>query len=128
MKILIAPDSFKGSLSAIRAAESIADGVRRAIPDAELILIPLADGGEGTVEALVRATNGRIVRTPATDPLGNRIESFFGILGDGETAVVEMAAASGLPLVPEDRRNPMLTTTFGTGELIRAALDVRRGG
>ena len=123
MKILIAPDSFKGSLSAIQAAEHIASGVRRAIPDAELSLIPLADGGEGTVEALVRATNGRIVRTPATDPLGNRIESFFGILGDGETAIVEMAAASGLPLVPEDRRNPMLTTTFGTGELIRAALD-----
>ena len=123
MKILIAPDSFKGSLSAIQAAESIASGVRRAIPDAELMLIPLADGGEGTVEALVRATNGRILRTPATDPLGNGIDSFFGVLGDGETAVVEMAAASGLPLVPEDRRNPMLTTTFGTGELIRAALD-----
>ena len=123
MKIIIAPDSFKGSLSAIQAAESIASGVRRAIPDAEIILIPLADGGEGTVEALVRATDGRVIRTPATDPLGNRIDSFFGILGDGETAVVEMAAASGLPLVPEDRRNPKLTTTFGTGELIRAALD-----
>ncbi len=93
------------------------------MPDAETILIPLADGGEGTVEALVTATDGRIVRAPATDPLGGRIDSFFGILGDGDTAVVEMAAASGLPLVPPDRRNPMLTTTYGTGELIRAALD-----
>lgn len=123
MKILISPDSFKGSLTAIRAAESIASGVRRAVPEAETTLIPLADGGEGTVEALVRATDGRIIRTPATDPLGNKIDSFFGILGDGETAVVEMAAASGLPLVPEDRRNPLVTTTFGAGELIRAALD-----
>ncbi len=123
MRIVISPDSFKGSLSASRAVEAIADGVRRALPDAELVLIPLADGGEGTVEALVNATSGRIVKTPATDPLGSRIESFFGILGDGETAVVEMAAASGLPLVPEDKRNPLITTTYGTGELICAALD-----
>lgn len=123
MKILISPDSFKGSLTATQAADAIAAGVRRALPGAELVLIPLADGGEGTVEALVRATGGRIVHASATDPLGNKIESFFGILGDGETAVVEMATASGLPLVPDDRRNPMLTTTYGTGELIRAALD-----
>ncbi len=123
MKIIIAPDSFKGSLTATQAAESIAAGVRRALPDAELALIPLADGGEGTVEALVKATGGRVVPAEATDPLGNKIESFFGILGDGETAVVEMAAASGLPLVPDDLRNPMRTTTYGTGELIKAALD-----
>ncbi len=123
MKIVIAPDSFKGSLSAHEAAEAIRDGVLRALPDAETVLIPLADGGEGTVDALVTATGGRIVRAPATDPLGHRIESFFGILGDGATAVVEMAAASGLPLVPPDMRNPLLTTSCGTGELIRAALD-----
>jgi glycerate 2-kinase len=123
IKILISPDSFKGSLTATQAAEAIAAGVRRALPDAGLVLIPLADGGEGTVEALVNATGGRVVHTPATDPLGNKIESFFGTLGDGESAVVEMAAASGLPLVPDDLRNPMLTTTYGTGELIRAALD-----
>lgn len=123
MKILISPDSFKGSLTATQAAESIAAGVRRALPDAELVLVPLADGGEGTVEALVTATGGHIIHTPATDPLGSKIESFFGILGDGETAVIEMAAASGLLLVPEDRRNPMLTTTYGTGEIIKAALD-----
>jgi glycerate kinase len=124
MKILIAPDSFKGSLTAAEAAEAIASGVRKALPEAECVLIPLADGGEGTVQALVKATGGRIIRVPATDPLGNRIESYFGILGDGETAVVEMAAASGLALVPECFRDPMLTTTFGTGELIKAALDM----
>jgi len=123
VKIIIAPDSFKGSLSAGEASEAIRVGVLRAMPDAETVLIPLADGGEGTVEALVTSTGGRIVRTPATGPLGSRIDSFFGVLGDSETAVVEMAAASGLPLVPHDLRNPMLTTTFGTGELIRAALD-----
>lgn len=123
MKIIISPDSFKGSLSARQVSEAIRDGVLRALPDAEAVLIPLADGGEGTVEALVTATGGRMVHTPATDPLGRPIESFFGILGDGETAVIEMAAASGLPLVLPDLRNPMLTTSYGTGELIRAALD-----
>lgn len=123
-KIIIAPDSFKGSLTAFEAAEAIAAGVRNALPEAECVLIPLADGGEGTVQALVKATGGRIIPAPATDPLGNRIESFFGVLGDGETVVVEMAAASGLPLVPEHLRNPMVTTTFGAGELIRAALDL----
>ena len=123
LKIIIAPDSFKGSLTAIEAAEAIALGVRNAVPDAECALIPLADGGEGTVQALVQASGGRIVQVPAADPLGNRIQSFFGILGDEWTAVVEMAAASGLTLVPQRRRNPMVTTTYGAGELIRAALD-----
>ena len=122
MKVIIAPDSFKGSLSAREAAEAIRDGILRALPVAETVLIPLADGGEGTVEALVTATGGQVIRTPATDPLGRPIESFFGMLG-GDTAVVEMAAASGLTLIPPDRRNPMLTTSYGTGELIRAALD-----
>ena len=124
MKIIIAPDSFKGSLTASEAAQAIAAGVLSALPDAECVLVPLADGGEGTVQALVTATGGQVIRVPATDPLGNRIESFFGVLGGGETAVIEMAAASGLPLVPEHLRNPMVTTTFGTGELIRAAVDM----
>jgi glycerate kinase len=123
LKIVIAPDSFKGSLSATAAAEAAGRGVLRARPDAQTVIVPLADGGEGTVEALVRATGGRILPAAATDPLGKRIESFFGVLGDGETAVVEMAAASGLPLVPEGKRNPMNTTSYGTGELIRAALN-----
>jgi len=123
VKIVIAPDSFKGSLSAAAVADAIARGVLKAAPDAEVDLIPLADGGEGTVETMMRATGGRIASVPATDPLGNRMESSFGVLGDGLTAVVEMAAASGLALVPEDKRNPMLTTSFGAGELVRAALD-----
>jgi glycerate kinase len=123
VKIIIAPDSFKGSLSAPDVSESIAVGIRRVLPEAECVLIPLADGGEGTVESLVQSTGGKIIRTQAIDPLGRRMESFFGILGDGVTAVVEMAAASGLPLVPENLRNPLNTTSYGTGELIKAALD-----
>lgn len=123
MRIIVAPDSFKGSLSAGDAVDAIAEGVYRADPGIEVDLIPLADGGEGTAETMVHATDGRIIRVPATDPFGMRIESYFGMLGDGHTAVVEMAAASGLVLVSEDKRNPMHTTSFGTGELIHAALD-----
>lgn len=124
MKIVIAPDSFKGSLSATCAARAIGAGVRRAMPDAEIVLVPLADGGEGTVEAFVTAVGGRVASLSATGPLGERVESFIGLLDGGETAVVEMAAASGLPLVPDDKRNPMLTTSYGTGELIKGALDL----
>ena len=123
MKIVIAPDSFKGSLTALEAADAIKEGVERVIPGAEIDEVPMADGGEGTVQALVDATGGQIITEEVCDPLVNQIEANFGILGDGVTAVIEMAAASGLPLVPEDKRNPMLTTTYGTGELIRAALD-----
>ncbi|HIE53280.1 MAG TPA: glycerate kinase [Armatimonadetes bacterium] len=123
MKIVIAPDSFKGSLSAAEVAATMAEGVRAVWPDAELELIPLADGGEGTVEALVAATQGRIVRKTVTGPLGEPVEAYLGVLGDGRTAVIEMAAASGLPLVPPDRRDPRVTTTYGTGELLRAALE-----
>jgi len=96
--------------------------VRSVLPDCEIVCLPLADGGEGTVEALVAATGGRIVPAEVAGPLGEKVSAFFGILGDGETAALEMASASGLPLVPPDRRNPCLTTTFGTGELIRAAI------
>jgi len=123
MRIIIAPDSFKGSLTAAEVAESIARGIKRVLPEAETVTVPLADGGEGTVAALVSATGGRLVRKKVTGPLGDRVEAHFGLLGDGETAVIEMAAASGLPLVPPEKRNPMVTTTYGTGELIRAALE-----
>ncbi len=123
MKVLIAPDSFKGSLTAVEVALAIEAGVRKALPDAVIERVPIADGGEGTVHALVTATGGRIVERRVTGPLGEPVDAFFGILGDQKTAVVEMAAASGLPLVPVDRRDPMITTTRGTGELIVAALD-----
>jgi glycerate kinase len=123
MKIVIAPDSFKGSMTASAVAEAMGRGVRRVFPDAELDLVPMADGGEGTVEALVSATGGQTVPVQVTGPLGEPVTAFYGLLGDGETAVIEMAAASGLPLVPPERRNPLVTATYGTGELIRAALD-----
>jgi len=124
VKILIAPDSFKESMTAIAAAEAMARGVRKAAPPAEIIQVPMADGGQGTVATMVAATGGRTVSAEVTDPLGQRIMAHFGILGDGRTAVTEMAAASGLMLVPREDRNPLVTTTFGTGELIKAALDL----
>ena len=123
MKIVIAPDSYKGSLSATEVALAMERGVLSVFSQAEVRKIPIADGGEGTVEALVTATGGQYRRTQVTDPLGNPIFARWGVLGDGKTAVIEMAAASGLPLVPKERRDPRITTTCGTGELIRAALD-----
>lgn len=122
MNIIVAPDSFKGSLTAAQAADAIVQGVRDVLPDAEIVSIPLADGGEGTVEALVLATNGRIVHQKATGPLGDKIEASFGVLGDDVTGVVEMAAAAGLPLVPPKKRNPLLATSYGVGELMLGAL------
>lgn len=123
MKVLIAPDSFKGSLSAERVCTAIAQGLRRVWPDAEIDILPMADGGEGTVDALVAATSGDYRTVTVTGPLGEPVEATFGLLGDGRTAVIEMAAASGLPLVPSQQRNPLRTTTYGTGQLIVAALD-----
>lgn len=123
MKIVIAPDSFKECLPAHAVAEAIAVGVRRVFPHATIELVPLADGGEGTVDAMVRATGGTTKHVTVTGPMGATRRAEFGILGDGATAVVEMAAASGLDLVPRDRRNPLVATTYGTGELIRAAMD-----
>lgn len=123
MRVLICPDSFKGSLSAFDSAEAIAEGFASAMPDAELVTLPLADGGEGTVEALVKATGGRFLHRVVRGPLGEPVDAEYGILGDGKTAVVEMAAASGLILVPAGFRNPLKTSTYGTGELIRAVLD-----
>ncbi len=124
MKVVVAPDSFKGCLSAQEVAAAISRGVLRAAPDAEVVEVPLADGGEGTVDALVSATGGHYEERVVEGPLGEPVTARFGVLGNGCTAVVEMAAASGLPLVPETKRNPGLTSTYGTGELIRAALDL----
>lgn len=123
MIIILAPDSFKGSLSADQACAAMRAGVLRAVPEAEVLSVPMADGGEGTAEALVAATGGCMRQVQAAGPLGERITGQFGLLGDGRTAVLEMACVSGLPLVPNDKRNPLHTTTFGTGELIAAALD-----
>ncbi|PQY65732.1 glycerate kinase [Cronobacter sakazakii] len=122
-KIVIAPDSFKESLSAMDVAKAIEAGFREIYPQANYVCVPMADGGEGTVEAMVAATGGQIITTPVTAPLGNNVDGFFGLLGDGETAVVEMAAASGLHLVPTAQRDPRITTSYGTGELILAALE-----
>lgn len=123
MKIIIAPDSYKESLSALEVSEAIEKGFKYHFPDAEYVKIPMADGGEGTVQSLVDATGGEIIQKTVTGPLGKPVEAFFGILGNKRTAVIEMAAASGLHLVPQDQRNPLITTTRGTGELISAALD-----
>ena len=123
MRIVIAPDSLKECLSALDAARAIEAGVKDAVPDAETVLIPMADGGEGTVDALVAATDGRYVEEIVRGPLGGDVAARFGLLGDGHTAAIEMAAASGLPLVPPAQRNPLVTTTYGTGQLIRSAID-----
>jgi len=124
VKIVVAPDSFKECLPAEAVADAMAGGVRAAAPGAEVVCVPMADGGEGTVRALVAATGGKVHVARATGPLGEPVEAELGMLGDGHTAVVEMAAASGLPLVPPDRRDPMAATTYGTGELILAALEL----
>lgn len=123
MRFVVAPDSFKGSLSATRVAEALARGIASVFADADIICRPVADGGEGTVEALVTATSGRFLETVVTGPLGAPVNARWGILGDQTTAVIEVAAASGLMLVPPKARNPLTATSRGTGELIRAALD-----
>ncbi|MDD3719314.1 MAG: glycerate kinase [Actinomycetota bacterium] len=123
MRILIAPDKFKGSLSSSEAAAAIGRGFSEGWPQAELASCPLADGGEGTMELLVASTGGKTLECEVTGPLGERRLAPLGILGDGMTAVVEMALASGLVLVPPDKRDPRYTTTAGTGDLIRRALD-----
>ncbi len=126
MRIVIAPQSLKGSLSALRTGEAIAEGTRGVFPEAEIELVPIADGGEETVQALVDATGGKIVLQQVTGPLGEPVQAFYGLLGDGRTAVIEMAASSGLPLVPSALRDPRISTTYGVGELILAALDQGR--
>lgn len=128
MKIIIAPDSFKESLTALDVAIAIETGFGHVFPEAEYIKVPMADGGEGTVQSMVDATQGHLVDLEVTGPLGNQVKAQYGILGakDGQeptTAVIEMASASGLHLVPRDQRKPFYTTSFGTGELIKDALD-----
>ncbi|PNK63208.1 MULTISPECIES: glycerate kinase [Pantoea] len=123
MKIVIAPDSYKESLSASGVATAIEAGFREIFPDATYVKIPVADGGEGTVEAMVAATAGSIVNLRVTGPLGAPVDAFYGLSGDASTAFIEMAAASGLELVPAAQRDPLTTTSFGTGELIKSALD-----
>ncbi len=124
MRILVAPDSFKESLTASEVASFIAEGIRRVVPTAEVISIPLSDGGEGLIDILVAGTDGSFIVKEVTGPLGEKVSARLGVLGDERTAVVEMAEASGLALVPRERRNPMVTTTYGTGELILSALDL----
>jgi glycerate kinase len=120
-RVVIAPQSFKGSADAVAVASAIARGVRRVWPRADCVELPLADGGEGTALALVRATGGEMRSARVHDPLGREIDAQWGVLGDRATAVLEMAAASGLPLLGEDERDPRITSTHGTGELILAA-------
>ena len=123
MKIVIAPQAFKGSLSALSAARAIGRGVFASDPTTEIALVPVADGGDGTLSALIDSTNGQIFKSIVTGPLGFAVESEWGVMGDGKTAVIEMAQASGLVLVPPKGRNPLNTTTRGTGQIIKEALD-----
>ena len=123
MKILIAPDSFKHSLSAKEVAENLEAGLLQVLPNMVITKVPVADGGEGTVQSLIDATGGKLLTVKVSDPLMRKVDSFFGILGDGKTAVVEMAAASGIELLAEEEKDPWITSTYGTGELIAKALD-----
>lgn len=123
MKIVVAPDSFKGTLSAVEVAQAIADEVRERHPEWETVEVPMADGGDGTVEAILSAVSGRRISTTVKSPLLADIPADFAVIDDGKTAVIEMAQASGLMLVPEEQRNPLVTTTYGTGELVRRAIE-----
>ena len=123
MKIVIAPQTYKGSISALDVARAMREGVKRVAPDAETALVPVADGGDGTLETLVETSDGEVHDIEVTGPLGERRTAQWGAMGDGRTAVIEMARASGLALVPADKRNPLTTTTYGLGEAMRSALD-----
>ena len=122
MKVTVAIDSFKGSLSTFQAGEAIAEGVKTVYPDAQVVISPIADGGEGTVDAIVAATGGELVETTVHNPLGNLIKSSYGFIPHTKTAIIEMSAAAGITLIKEDERNPLNTTTFGVGELILDAV------
>lgn len=125
MKIILAPDSFKENLTSLQVAAAFEKGIKRVLPKANCIKVPMADGGEGTVQSLVDATGGKFLRKQVTGPAGNRVSARYGMLADGETAVIEMAEASGLPLVSGKQKNPLKTTTYGTGELM---LDAAKRG
>lgn len=122
MKVVVAMDSFKGSLASLEAGEAVKTGILNAMPDADVCVCPVADGGEGTVEALVNGMGGKLEHIKVTGPLGEKVTCIYGILKDGRTAVIEMSAAAGITLVPEDKRNPMHTTTYGVGEVIKDAV------
>ena len=123
MKIVLAPQAFKGSISALAVAQAMSQGIRRVLPDAETVLVPVADGGDGTLETLVEVSGGEIRVSQVTGPLGEKVIARWGAMGDGVTAVIEMARTSGLVLVPVSRRDPLVTTTYGLGETIKEALD-----
>ena len=122
MNVLIAPDSFKGSISSREVANYIEKGFKKILPQANIKKVPIADGGEGTVESVIESAGGSILKAVVHDPLMRKINSFFGILDNGKTAVIEMAAASGIGLLSPEEQNPWYTTSYGTGELIKAAL------
>lgn len=122
MKVVVAIDSFKGSLSSMEAGAAIAEGIHRVSKDIDVQVRPLADGGEGTLEALTAGMNGRIEHVSVTGPLGNTVEASYGIIAETKTAIIEMAAAAGITLLAEKDRNPLYTTTYGVGELIRDAI------
>lgn len=124
MRIIIAPDSFKGSLSSLEVAQAMERGVKKVLPESTTILLPLSDGGEGLVDSLVVASGGKLVEYEVQGPLGSPVRAKMGLLGDGHTAVIEMAQASGLTLIGEEQRNPLITSTFGTGQLMQKALDL----
>ena len=124
MKIIIAPDSFKGSLSALEVCENIEIGIRKVFNTAEIVRVPMADGGEGTVQSLVDATGGEIISLKVKGPLLKEVDAFYGILGDRTTAVIEMASASGITLLTKEERDPMKATTYGTGQIIKHAMDM----
>ncbi len=123
MKIVIAPDSYKGSISALNVARSIESGIKKVLPKAECVIVPTADGGDGTLETLVEGSDGEIRSSRVTGPLGEKRNANWGALGDGNTAVIEMALTSGLALVPDNRLDPLNATTFGLGEIITDALE-----
>ena len=122
MKVVVAIDSLKGSLSSLEAGEAIKDGVLKAMPEAEICVRPLADGGEGTVEALALGMGGKLVTVNVTGPLGESVECVYGILEESKTAIIEMSGAAGITLVPDSKRNPLHTTTYGVGEVIKDAI------
>lgn len=123
VKIVVAPDTFKGSISAMDICSAVEEGISRVIPEAHVIAIPLADGGEGTMENMVFSSNGTIKQQNVRGPLGQQVNAAYGVLGDGQTVVVEMAQASGLTLIAHNERDPFAATSYGTGELIKNALD-----
>ena len=122
MKVIVAIDSLKGSMSSLEAGEAIKKGILKAIPEADVVVRPLADGGEGTVEALALGMGGKLVTVNVTGPLGEKVDCVYGILEESKTAIMEMSAAAGITLVPEADRNPLHTTTYGVGEVIKDAI------